>query len=146
MLGVVVVMDEAAYQDWLSQHGLGGGSGVIAESSVGGTAAGPAAAPVSMADAGAQLFQRFGCSSCHHPDNSGVGPSLVGIWGTQVKLEGGQTVTVDMDYVRRSIYNPHSQIVAGYHPVMPTFQGQVDEQQLLSLTEYIRSLAGQEPK
>jgi len=51
---------------------------------------------------------------------------------------------VDADYIRRSIYDPHSQLVAGYPPVMPTFQGQVDEQQLLDLTEYIRSLGSQE--
>jgi len=146
MLGSVIVMEQAAYQNWLSQRGVGGGNGVIPESSAGEAAAGPPASTVSMADTGEQLFQRYGCASCHHPDGSGVGPSLVGIWGTQVKLEGGQTATVDMDYIRHSIYDPHAQIVAGYPPVMPSFQGQIDEQQLLSLTEYIRSLAGQEPK
>jgi cytochrome c oxidase subunit 2 len=146
MLGSVIVMDQAAYQNWLSQRGIGGGTGAVAESSAGEAAAGAPARPVSMADAGAQLFQQHGCASCHHADGSGVGPSLVGIWGTQVKLEGGQTATVDMDYIRRSVYDPQAQIVAGYQPVMPTFKGQIDEQQLLSLTEYIRSLAGQESK
>jgi len=144
MLAVVVVMEAAEYQDWLSSRAIGGGTGVIAESSAGEGAEGAAAAPTSMADAGAQLFQKLGCQSCHHDDGSGPGPSLVGIWGKEVKLEGGQTATVDMEYVRRSIYDPHSQLVAGYPAIMPTYQGQVDEADLLTLTEYIRSLGEQE--
>jgi cytochrome c oxidase subunit 2 len=58
-----------------------------------------------------------------------------------VKLANGETLTVNNDYIRESILNPQAKIVAGFPPIMPTFQGQVSEEQLLALTEYIKSLA-----
>jgi hypothetical protein len=64
----------------------------------------------------------------------------VGLWGEEVELENGQMVVADMDYVRRSILDPHAELVAGYGPVMPTYDGEIDEAQLLTLIEYIRSL------
>jgi cytochrome c oxidase subunit 2 len=97
-----------------------------------------------MADAGAQLFQSLGCQSCHRDDGSGAGPTLVGLWGSQVELEGGQSVTADMEYIRRSILDPHSQLVAGYTAIMPTYESQIDEEKLLTLIEYVRSLSDQE--
>ena len=57
-----------------------------------------------------------------------------------MQLANGNTVTADASYVRESILNPTAKIVAGYQPLMPTFQGQVSEEQLLALTEYIKGL------
>ena len=59
-----------------------------------------------------------------------------------MKLVGGQTVKVTDEYIRNSILNPSSQIVEGYQPIMPTFKGQVTEEQLVSLVAYIKSLSG----
>ncbi len=143
MLAKVVVMETPQYQAWLSQRAVGGGSGVIAEGSAGSEADNGAKPPASMAAAGDQLFQSLGCQSCHRDDGSGAGPSLVGVWGSQVELEDGQNVTADMDYIRRSILDPHSQLVAGYTAIMPTYASQIDEAQLLTLLEYIRSLGEQ---
>ena len=61
---------------------------------------------------------------------------------TDVKLTTGQTVRADDEYIRNSILNPSSQIVEGYQPIMPTFKGQVTEEQLVSLVAYIKSLSG----
>ncbi|MCC6456965.1 MAG: cytochrome c oxidase subunit II [Caldilineaceae bacterium] len=139
MLAKVIVMEPTQYQQWISQRNLGGGTGAIAEGSSG-EGAGGEGSPTTMASAGGALFVSQGCTSCHLADGTGEGPSLVGKWGQQVELEGGQVETFDMDYVRRSILDPQGQIVAGYPPVMPTYEGQIDENQLLLLVEYIRSL------
>lgn len=63
------------------------------------------------------------------------------MYGSTVKLTSGQTVKADDAYIRESILNPSAKIVAGYTPIMPTFQGQLNEEQILQLTAYIKSLA-----
>jgi cytochrome c oxidase subunit 2 len=65
------------------------------------------------------------------------------VFGSKVQLTTGETVTADEAYVRESILNPGAKIVAGYQNIMPTFQGQVTEEDLLQLIEYIKSLAKQ---
>jgi cytochrome c oxidase subunit 2 len=65
---------------------------------------------------------------------------LVGLFGHEVKLQDGSVVVADENYIRQSILDPQSQIVAGYQPIMPTFQGQVNEAQLMQLVSYIKSL------
>jgi cytochrome c oxidase subunit II len=63
------------------------------------------------------------------------------VYGSTVKLSSGQSVKADDAYIRESILNPSAKIVAGYTPIMPTFQGQLSEEQILQLTAYIKSLA-----
>ncbi len=118
MIGRVVVMEPNDYQAWLS----GGGTGM------------------SMVARGEQLFQQLGCVSCHLKDGSGRGPSLVGKYGAQEQLASGVAVNVDEGYIRESILTPQQKLTAGYGPVMPTFQGLVNEEGLMSLIEYIKSL------
>ena len=118
MIGRVVVMEPEDYQTWL--------------------AGGPP--PESPVVAGEKLFTELNCITCHRPDSAGRGPVLVGIFGRPVKLATGDTVVADEAYVRDSILNPAARVVAGYQPVMPTYQGQVSEEQLISLIAYIQSL------
>jgi cytochrome c oxidase subunit 2 len=119
MIGEVVVMEPAAYQAWLS----------------GGNAEG------SLASTGQKLFQQLGCTTCHRFDTPGRGPNLVGAYGKPVLLDDGRTVTADDNYIRESILTPGAKVVAGFKPIMPTFQGVVNEEQLLSLVAYIKSLS-----
>ncbi len=119
MIGEVVVMEPATYQAWLS----------------GGNAEG------SLASTGQKLFQQLGCSTCHRFDTQGRGPNLVGVYGKPVLLDDGRTVTADDNYVRESILNPGAKVVAGFRPIMPSFQGIVNEEQLLSLVAYIKSIS-----
>jgi cytochrome c oxidase subunit 2 len=93
-----------------------------------------------MAMAGGKLFENLGCANCHHVDGSGRGPSLVGLFGKKALLTGGQSVIADEAYLRESILNPGAKVVAGYQPIMPTFQGQASEEGLLQIIAYIRSL------
>jgi cytochrome c oxidase subunit II len=124
MIGTVTVMEPGDYEAWLS----GGG-------------ARPAQ---SLAQAGERLFNERACNTCHLPNGAGRGPSLVGLLGSTVKLDGGGTVKADETYVRESILNPGAKIVAGYTPQMPTFQGQLTEEQVLELIAYIRTLGAKE--
>jgi cytochrome c oxidase subunit 2 len=50
-------------------------------------------------------------------------------------------VLADEAYVRESILNPHSKLVAGYQPTMPTYQGQISEDALHQIIVYLRTLA-----
>jgi cytochrome c oxidase subunit 2 len=123
MIGSIIVMNPAEYEAWLSG---GGGEG-------------------SLASTGQKLFQQLGCGSCHRSDTQGRGPNLVGVFGKPVLLEDGRTVTADENYVRESILNPGAKIVAGFKNIMPSFQGVVNEEQLLSLIAYVKSLQGSQP-
>jgi cytochrome c oxidase subunit 2 len=122
MIGRVIVMEPQHYQTWLSGM-LPGGS-----------------ADLSPASAGQKLFQDLACHTCHRDDVQGIGPRLAGLYGTSVRLQEGQLVTVDEHYIRESILNPMAKITAGFQPVMPAYQGRVNEEQLLELLAYIRSL------
>ncbi len=121
MGGWVYVMEKDAYADWLA--------GNVSDQT-----------PVQM---GEDLFKnKLGCASCHAGGNDQRGAKLEGIYNQEVKLVGGKTVVADDDYIRNSIVNPGGQIVEGYQPIMPTFKGQVTEEQLVSLVAYIKSLSG----
>ena len=96
-----------------------------------------------MASQGEKRFQQMGCASCHAPGNATARcPNLNGIYGNPVLLRGGQQVNADEAYLRESILNPRAKIVAGYEPIMPTFEGQIDEEGILQLIAYIKSIGG----
>ncbi len=121
MGGWVYVMEQSDFDKWLSGNVSG----------------------QTPAQAGQDLFQnKLGCASCHEGGASQRGAHLEGSYGKDVKLTNGQTVKFDDEYIRNSILNPSSQIVEGYQPIMPTFKGQVTEEQLVSLVAYIKSLSG----
>jgi len=117
MIGKVYVMEPAAYQAWLS--------GVSGEGT--------------LAQRGERLFNDLACNTCHLDDGKGRGPSLVNKFGAAEQLTNGQTVTVDDSYLRESILTPQQKIVAGYQPLMPTFQGMVNEESVMALIEYVKS-------
>ena len=93
--------------------------------------------------AGEKLFAEKACSTCHLSNGTGRAPSLNGVYGGTVHLADGSTVTADDAYIRESILVPSAKIVAGYQPLMPAFQGQLTEEQIMSLTAYIKSLESQ---
>lgn len=137
MIGKVVVMDPADFQTWLSA--APGPVPAAAAGAAAGGAAAPAAA-VAPAAAGEALFTQKACMTCHQPQGGALGPSLAGVYGKPVKLQDGTEVMVDDAYIRESILAPTAKIVAGFQPVMPTFQGQLSEEQILQLIQYIKSL------
>ena len=68
---------------------------------------------------------------------------LTNLFGKPIELQGGGTVVADEAYIRESIVNPQAKVVAGFQPIMPTFQGLVTEEQLLQLIAYVQSLSQQ---
>jgi cytochrome c oxidase subunit 2 len=121
MGGWVTVMDPAEYAAWLSGE----------------------AGAVNPVSAGEKLFSQLACVTCHLANGTGRAPSLNGVYGAKVLLADGSMVVADEAYIRESILQPKAKVVAGYQPVMPTFQGLVTEEQILNLTAYIKSLQSQ---
>jgi cytochrome c oxidase subunit 2 len=70
----------------------------------------------------------------------GRAPNLVGLYGNPVPLEDGRTVIADENYIRESIVNPTAKVVSGFRPIMPVFQGLLNEEQLNELVAYVKSL------
>ncbi len=120
MVGWVTVMEPSAYENWLAG---GGSSGTMAEQ-------------------GAKLFSELGCSSCHLMQSQGRCPNLQNVYGNKQLMSDGTSVIADEAYIRESVLNPNAKIVNGYKPdIMPTFQGQVTEENLLQLIAYLKSLS-----
>jgi cytochrome c oxidase subunit 2 len=119
MRGQIVVMEPAAYAQWLTSHGV----------------------HQSLAQQGEALFRQYGCSGCHAVSSTVHAPSLVGLYGRLVHLQDGEAVRADERYIRDSILLPKSQIAAGYPPIMPSFAGQIGEEDMTKLIAYIESLA-----
>src|ERR1051326_5205835 len=91
---------------------------------------------MSPAAAGQTMFESLGCVSCHGANaEGGRGPATVGVYNSNVVLSNGPVVRADEGYLRESILNPQAKIVTGFGPIMPSFQGQVTEEQLLSLVD-----------
>jgi cytochrome c oxidase subunit 2 len=95
-------------------------------------------------EAGARLFEQQRCNTCHSRTSDARGPDLAGRFGLRTELEGGRTVLFDEDYVRESILEPKAKLVAGFQPLMPTYEGQLGEEQILQLIAYLKSQAGEE--
>jgi cytochrome c oxidase subunit 2 len=123
MIGEVIVMQPQDYEVWLA----------------GGRSTGTAA------QNGERLFSDLACITCHKADSTGRGPSLLGVFGSQVELTDGHKVTADENYLRESIMNSQAKIVKGYQGIMPAFQGMVSEENLMQLIAYIRTLKPAEP-
>jgi cytochrome c oxidase subunit 2 len=118
MIGRVFVLAPHDYETWLA-----GGAGIKT--------------PVAR---GGELFAAFNCNSCHQDAGTARGPALAGLFGKPVVLAGGGRAVADDAYLRESILNPTAKLVAGYQPIMPTFRGQVTEDDLMQLIAYIKSL------
>jgi len=122
MLSKVKVVSDTEWNDWVASGGGMGGAGMD---------------PIEW---GGKLYVSLGCVACHSVDGTQVvGPSFKGRYGAQEQLSDGTVVTVDDDYIRRSIMEPQAQIVNGFPPVMPTFAGRVNDAQIAALIDFIKS-------
>lgn len=117
MVGKVVAMEAAEYQHWLNFEAEG-----------------------SLALRGRQVFLQYRCLSCHSADASARGPVLENLFGKTIALEDGTTVVADHNYLRAAILHPSAQVVAGYRDIMPTYEGQLTEEEVLALIAFIQSL------
>ena len=99
-----------------------------------------------MATQGETLFRQHQLQRLPRRRTRRSGPRCsTGVYGRQVPIAGRQGrrfVTADERYIRDSILLPKSQVVAGYEPVMPSFKGQINEDDLLKIIAYIKSIGG----
>jgi cytochrome c oxidase subunit II len=93
------------------------------------------------AAAGQELATSLGCTGCHTVDGSdATGPTWLGLYGHEVTLEDGSTVTADDAYIHESILNPTAKIVDGFPPAMPPFEGRVTDEQINQIIAYMKTL------
>lgn len=121
MVGFVYVLSKADYAKWIAN----GGNRYQAM-------------PTSMVEAGKKVWDSKGCGNCHTNQDTVRGPSLVGVYGKSRVLEDG-TTPADTAYLRDSILTPWRRITKGYDPTMPAYQGQITEEDVLSLIELFKS-------
>ncbi len=117
MRGQVIAMTPADYQYWLQSSAEG-----------------------SLALQGRKVFLKYRCLSCHSGDEHARAPVLEAIFGRTVALRNGQMVVADEQYLRESIVHPAAQIVAGYEPIMPTYDGLIGAEELNELIAFIKAL------
>ena len=123
MIGWVYAMEPQEYEQWLS-----------------GSLAGDSAE-----EAGRKLYESMRCDTCHKEANDSPGargPALAGLLGRKIVLKDGNTVVANEDYVRESILKPLAKVVKGYDPIMPTYEGQLGEEQILQILAYLKTLKG----
>jgi len=120
MIGRIVVMEPDEYQRWL-------------------TGTEP---PRSLVDLCQEIFTgRGSCLTCHNAASGPRGPDLAGLYGRTVTLRDGKRITADENYLRDSILRPARQIVEGYENLMPPYQDQLKEEEVLHLIAFIKSLS-----
>jgi cytochrome c oxidase subunit 2 len=123
MIGTVHVMNPADYQQWLNSRAEG-----------------------SLALEGRKVFLKYRCLSCHSADERARAPVLEDLYGSLVRLNDGRSVIADEGYLRESILYPGNKIVAGWQNIMPSFKGQVSEEEIVELIAFVRALRhGQTP-
>jgi cytochrome c oxidase subunit 2 len=118
MIGEVTVLSPEDYQKWTQESTSG----------------------MSLAQNGERLFATMGCNACHSGNAAARGPNLAGVYGSKLQLANGSEVLVNDAYLRDAILNPSQHVTAGYAPIMPTYQGQVSEDGLIDLVEYVKNL------
>jgi cytochrome c oxidase subunit 2 len=118
MGGDVVVMTPEDYRKWLASSTSG----------------------ASLAQNGERLFASLSCAACHNSKPDARGPSLANVYGAKLPLATGGTVIADDAYLREAILNPSQHVTQGFAPIMPTYQGQISEDGVIALVEYIKNL------
>jgi cytochrome c oxidase subunit 2 len=118
MIGEITAMSPEDYTKWTQQSTSG----------------------MSLAQNGERLYAAMGCNACHNGSAAARGPSLAGVYGSKLQLANGSQVLVNDAYLRDAILNPSQHITAGYAPIMPTYQGQISEEGLIDLVEFIKNL------
>ena len=134
MGGYVYVLSKSDYAKWAAS----GGAKPVAPGAIQSKSGG-----LTMAQAGAALFQQYSCASCHAGDavKRGRGPSLVGIYGKNRQLANGKIVRADDGYLRNVVYYPTEYPLAGWPQGMPSYKGVLTEEQVLQINAYVKSLS-----
>ena len=118
MIGEVTALTPDDYQKWTQESTSG----------------------MSLAQNGERLFASMGCNACHSGTAAARGPNLAGVYGSKLQLANGSEVLVNDAYLRDAILNPSQHVTAGFAPIMPTYQGQISEDGLIDLVEFVKNM------
>jgi cytochrome c oxidase subunit II len=137
MRGEVIVLKPEEYEDWLSAQHRG-----LAERQDGApTALDFAPAIGNLVDQGRRLAQEQGCVKCHTVDGTRhIGPTWLDLYHRKERLQDGSSVNVDEAYITESMMDPLAKVVAGFQPVMPSFENKLAGPEVAAIVEYIKSL------
>ena len=121
MMGTVIVHKQKEFENWLKNS------------------AQPVASDLPPAEAGKQLVQQNACLTCHSTDGSQMtGPSFKGLWGSTRTMQDGSQTEANANYIRESILQPKTKVVKGFQSVMPTYQGQLSDDDIDNIIEYLK--------
>jgi cytochrome c oxidase subunit 2 len=118
MVGDIVVMSPDDFKKWLASSTSG----------------------ASLAQNGERLFASLSCAACHNARPDARGPSLANVYGAKLTMANGHTTIVDEAFLRDAILNPSQHVTQGYAPIMPTYQGQISEDGVIALVEFLKNL------
>ena len=118
MIGEVTAMLPEDYKRWTEQSTSG----------------------MSLAQNGERIFASMGCNACHSGNPAARGPNLAGVYGSKIQLANGSVQLADEAFIRDTILNPSQHVPAGFAPIMPTYKGQISEDGLIDLVEYLKQL------
>jgi cytochrome c oxidase subunit 2 len=118
MVGDIVVMTPDDFKKWLASSTSG----------------------ASLAQNGERLFASLSCAACHNARPDARGPSLANVYGAKLTMANGHTTIVDEAFLRDAILNPSQHVTQGYAPIMPTYQGQISEDGVIALVEFLKNL------
>jgi cytochrome c oxidase subunit 2 len=118
MVGDIVVMTPDDFRKWLASSTSG----------------------ASLAQNGERLFASLSCAACHNARPDARGPSLANVYGAKLTMANGHTTIVDEAFLRDAILNPSQHVTQGYAPIMPTYQGQISEDGVIALVEFLKNL------
>jgi cytochrome c oxidase subunit 2 len=128
MYSYVKVMEDSAFQSFIADTTKVAAAGIDSPTAT-----------------GKRIMQNIGCFACHSLDGSKlVGPSFKGIWGAEHTVVTGKEtrkVTVDEEYIKRSIYDPNADVVEGFAKgLMITYKGQLSEEDVANIIEYLKTV------
>lgn len=121
MGAVLRVVPQEVFDDWMSE---------------------PFEEGMSLVEVGRTLFSTKGCAQCHTLDGStSTGPTWQNLWGYESQYSNADPEVIDENAVRESIYAPQVKIRAGFPNQMPTYQGRINNKELLALIALMQSIS-----
>ncbi len=137
MRGEVIALKPQEFEDWLSQQRRG----LVARQDSSPTGLDFAPALGNLVDQGRRIAAEQGCLKCHTTDGTRhIGPTWLDLYHRKEKLQDGSIIDADEAYLTESMMEPAAKVVAGFQPVMPSFQGKIAGPEVAALVEYIKSL------
>jgi cytochrome c oxidase subunit 2 len=137
MRGTLDVMEPVEFDEWMQSQR----AGLASRQDMGGALNPEEATNGTLVEQGRLAAVQHACFRCHSIDGSAhIGPTWLGLYHRNERLSDGREIFVDEGYLTRSMMDPMADIVAGYSPQMPTFQGRLTAPEAAAIVEYIKSL------